>query len=73
MTSAGPTNVVPMIVGGKPVLASDGGLIDAVNPATGELLARFPAATREDVDAAYAAADAAFPAWSRGSSRSTTR
>jgi betaine-aldehyde dehydrogenase len=67
VTSAGTTDVVPMIVGGRKVLASDGGLIDAVNPATGELLAQFPAATREDVAAAYDAAAAAFPAWSRTS------
>ena len=58
---------VPMIVGGTKVLASDGGVIDVHNPATGELLGQVPAATRADIDAAYDAAEAAFPAWSRTS------
>ena len=38
---------------------------DVVNPATGEKLARAPMATKEDVDAAVAAAAAAYPAWRR--------
>ncbi len=38
--------------------------IDSFNPATGEKLTEFPAAGKEDVDAAVAAAKAAFPAWS---------
>src|SRR6478735_12502747 len=57
--------VVPMVIGGRKVLASDGGLIDVHNPATGELIAQVPAATREDVADAYDAAAAAFPAWSK--------
>src|SRR6478609_7813200 len=64
-TPAQNLGVVPMLVGGRKVLASDGGLIDAHNPATGELIGQFPAATREDVAAAYDAAAAAYPAWSR--------
>ncbi len=36
---------------------------DVVNPATGETLARAPIAWKEDVNAAVAAAAAAFPAW----------
>ncbi len=35
------------------------------NPATGEVIARFPDSDAADVDAAVAAARAAFPAWSR--------
>jgi betaine-aldehyde dehydrogenase len=37
--------------------------IDAVNPATGETIARFPRCERVDVDDAVEAAKAAFPAW----------
>jgi malonate-semialdehyde dehydrogenase (acetylating) / methylmalonate-semialdehyde dehydrogenase len=38
---------------------------DVVNPATGETLARSPIAGKEDVDAAVAAAAAAYPTWRR--------
>jgi betaine-aldehyde dehydrogenase len=55
---------VPMLIGGQQVLASDGGVIDVTNPATGRVIAHIPAATAEDVDTAYDAAAAAFPAWS---------
>nr|WP_274637322.1 NAD-dependent succinate-semialdehyde dehydrogenase [Microbacterium bovistercoris] len=40
-----------------------------VDPATGETLARFSAATAEDCDAAVRAAERAFPAWSQSSPR----
>jgi malonate-semialdehyde dehydrogenase (acetylating)/methylmalonate-semialdehyde dehydrogenase len=39
--------------------------LDVRNPATGEILAKVPLSTAEDVDAAVTAAKAAFPAWSR--------
>jgi malonate-semialdehyde dehydrogenase (acetylating)/methylmalonate-semialdehyde dehydrogenase len=39
--------------------------LDVVNPATAERLARSPVAGKEDVDAAVAAAAAAYPAWRR--------
>ncbi|MBI2989847.1 MAG: aldehyde dehydrogenase family protein [Candidatus Magasanikbacteria bacterium] len=39
-------------------------MLDAINPATGKVLARFTQGNAADVDAAYAAAAAAFPAWS---------
>jgi len=38
--------------------------IDSLNPASGEKLGSFPAAGKKDVDAAVAAAGAAFPSWS---------
>ena len=63
MTATAP-GLVPMLVGGRKVTASDGGVVDVVNPATGEQVGHVPAATREDVAAAYDAAAAAFPAWS---------
>lgn len=38
-------------------------LLDVHNPATGEVIARTPLSTAEDLDRAVAAAKAAFPAW----------
>src|SRR4051812_27874605 len=43
--------------------AAAGDRLDVTNPATGEVLARVPLSGYEDVDAAVAAARAAFPAW----------
>lgn len=45
--------------------ASNGATIKTFNPATGEELATIADATKEDVDAAVAAARRAFPAWSQ--------
>lgn len=55
----------PMWIGGREFLASDGGTIDAVNPATGEVTARFPHATAQDVDTAVAVAERAAREWAR--------
>ena len=41
--------------------------LDVTNPATGEVLARVPLSGAADVDAAVAAARAAFPGWRRRS------
>jgi len=54
-----------MIIGGKPVQAAS--TFAVINPATGEAFASVPAGTVADLDAAVAAARAAFPAWSRKS------
>nr|WP_202447661.1 gamma-aminobutyraldehyde dehydrogenase [Streptomyces sp. SID5468] len=43
--------------------AADGRTTDIVNPATGEVYATAPLSAAADVDAAMAAAAAAFPAW----------
>ncbi|MGR8007974.1 gamma-aminobutyraldehyde dehydrogenase [Streptomyces hypolithicus] len=43
--------------------AADGRTLDVVNPATGDVYATSPLSGQEDVDAAMAAAAAAFPAW----------
>lgn len=43
--------------------AADGRTTDVVNPATGEVYATAPLSGAADVDAAMAAAAAAFPAW----------
>ena len=79
--------VLSNFIGGMSVDARPSGTVDVFNPATGEVLAKTPLSTRGDVDAAVAAAKAAFPAWratpvverartcspSRTASRSTTR
>ncbi|MEK6295701.1 MAG: aldehyde dehydrogenase family protein, partial [Paraburkholderia tropica] len=51
-------------VNGKPLDATSGRYADVFNPATGEVAARVPLASVAEVDAAVAAAHAAFPAWS---------
>ncbi len=60
-------NDVRMWIGGRAVEADSGDWIEVRSPATGELVGRVPAGTAEDVDAAVAAARAAFAsgAWSR--------
>ena len=50
-------------VGGEWVDARTNVTMDIVNPATGQALAQVPLGTAADVDAAVAAATAAFPAW----------
>ena len=47
------------------VKPAGGQYIDSINPATGKRLAQIAAATSADVDAAVAAARAAFETWSR--------
>ncbi|MCB0843884.1 MAG: aldehyde dehydrogenase [Bacteroidetes bacterium] len=42
----------------------EGRYIDGVNPATGKVYSQIPASNQKDVDNAYQAAKAAFPAWS---------
>jgi acyl-CoA reductase-like NAD-dependent aldehyde dehydrogenase len=50
-------------IGGKWVRSSSGKTFKNLNPATGELIARFQAGTREDVRKAVKAAKNAFPSW----------
>ena len=45
-------------------VVGDGERIDVLNPATGKVAATIPAGSARDVDAAVAAARAAFPGWS---------
>ena len=49
-----------MLIGADWVDAASGRTIDAINPATGELLATFPEGAKEDADHAVRAARAAF-------------
>ncbi|WP_245154831.1 aldehyde dehydrogenase family protein [Nocardioides sp. 1609] len=62
-----PTQVelFPMVIGGRERSASDGETLDAINPATGELLARVPSATADDVNDAVTAALTAASEWKR--------
>jgi acyl-CoA reductase-like NAD-dependent aldehyde dehydrogenase len=48
------------IIDGKTVYGTDAALIDRRNPATGQVVSRYAAGTREDVDDAVAAARRAF-------------
>lgn len=54
--------VFTMIINGQPVRAE--GTFDVINPATGEPFAQVQAGNATHVDAAVAAARAAFPGWS---------
>lgn len=50
-------------IGGRWVASRASEFLDVHNPATGEAIARTPLSTGEDLDAAVAAAKAAFPGW----------
>ncbi|MCC6193804.1 MAG: CoA-acylating methylmalonate-semialdehyde dehydrogenase [Burkholderiales bacterium] len=54
---------LPLWIGGKPAAAHTKRYGEVTNPATGEVVRHVPLADGADVDAAVAAADAAFPAW----------
>src|SRR6266700_42552 len=54
---------LPLWIGGRAVPARTTRYGEVTNPATGEVLRHVPFATTEDVDAAVAAAVAAFPTW----------
>ncbi|MFC3457992.1 aldehyde dehydrogenase [Massilia haematophila] len=53
-----------LLINGEVRPASNGATFERRNPATGDVATRAPAATLDDVDAAVAAAQAAFPTWS---------
>ena len=50
-------------VGGRWVESRTREFLDVYNPARGEVIARTPLSTGEDLDAAVAAAKKAFPGW----------
>ena len=56
---------IQQIIGGKFVGAVSGRTFDRIDPFTGQVATRSPASGPEDVKAAVAAAQAAFPAWSK--------
>jgi malonate-semialdehyde dehydrogenase (acetylating)/methylmalonate-semialdehyde dehydrogenase len=51
-------------ISGTPIPGTSGRFSDVYHPATGQIQARVPLATTAEVDAAVAAATAAFPDWS---------
>lgn len=54
-----------MIVNGQKVNASNGAVMEIVNPATGEVLDTVPDCTKEDIDKAIEAANAAQKKWAK--------
>ncbi|WP_214109692.1 aldehyde dehydrogenase family protein [Acrocarpospora catenulata] len=54
-----------LYVNGSWTPSTSGEVVNVINPATEEIIDRVPAGTRGDVEAAVAAAHAAFPLWSR--------
>ncbi|MQY02990.1 gamma-aminobutyraldehyde dehydrogenase [Actinomadura macrotermitis] len=50
-------------IGGEYTDAKDGRSLEVVDPSTGEVYGEAPISGAEDVDAAFRAADEAFPAW----------
>src|SRR5258705_3934417 len=51
-------------IGGRRVAGASGRFSDVFNPATGKVQAKVPLSNGEELKAAVAAAQAAFPAWS---------
>lgn len=54
----------PILVGGKEIGSTSTDTTPVYNPSHGEIIARAPVGTREDVQRAVDAARAAFPSWS---------
>ncbi|MBP3976458.1 aminobutyraldehyde dehydrogenase [Microbacterium sp. BLY] len=59
------TTTAPLqnFIGGEPVAARGSGRLPLIDPVTEEAYGEIPLSDRADVDAAYAAATAAFPVW----------
>jgi betaine-aldehyde dehydrogenase len=57
------TDTIAAFYGGACKYAKSGATLDAINPATGQLLGRFPRLDREDANAAVEAAAEAFSSW----------
>jgi acyl-CoA reductase-like NAD-dependent aldehyde dehydrogenase len=53
----------PALIGGEFTTGRSGELIDAINPANGEVIARFPRCNSDDVADAVQAAQEAFASW----------
>jgi len=58
-----PSTVTPVLIGGKFTQARSGETLEAINPATGEVIGLVPACDAADVDDAVTAAAEAAPAW----------
>jgi len=62
--STSPVRTIPHWINGKAVPGVSGRTSNVFNPATGKIQAQVPLANKAELDAAVAAAQAAFPAWS---------
>ena len=64
--SAAPSSprAIPHWIAGKAVPGASGRTSNVFNPATGKVQAQVPLANKAELDAAVAAAQAAFPEWS---------
>ena len=58
------TRKLTNIINGKAVAPKSGKYSDVINPATGKVYAQAPISSAADVNAAFKAAEAAFPIWS---------
>jgi aldehyde dehydrogenase (NAD+) len=67
MEKSGMRTYEKFYIGGQWVKPNGQKTSDVINPATGEVSARVPMGNTDDVDAAVAAAKAAFPTWSKTS------
>ncbi|HMN81196.1 MAG TPA: CoA-acylating methylmalonate-semialdehyde dehydrogenase [Burkholderiaceae bacterium] len=65
MGSSTPLREIPLLIDGEFVRSRTASWRELINPATQERLARVPMATADEVAAAVAAAQRAFPAWRR--------
>ena len=54
-----------MLIGGQWRAAANGETLPSIDPATGKVIAAFPAGTAGDADEAVRAARRAFPAWKK--------
>jgi malonate-semialdehyde dehydrogenase (acetylating) / methylmalonate-semialdehyde dehydrogenase len=63
-TAVASPRAIPHWIGGRPVTGASGRTAKVYNPATGQVQALAPMANAAELDAAVAAAQAAFPAWS---------
>ena len=66
-------STIANLIGGEPVPPASGHYLDVVEPATGRVYAKVPDSDARDVEAAVAAARAAFPAWSRTTAAERSR
>jgi malonate-semialdehyde dehydrogenase (acetylating) / methylmalonate-semialdehyde dehydrogenase len=60
---ASASKVLNFYAGGKPMTSSSGKYADVFDPSTGQVIAKTPLCTQEEVDLAIQAAKAAYPAW----------
>ena len=54
---------VPLLINGQFIQSSSTNLLDVINPATQEILAKVPLATKEEIETAISGAQAAFEIW----------